>query len=269
MVDLIAALAVGYLGVVAVLYGVQRRLLYFPDRTRPEHRLNGLERVELRTGDGLDLFAWWRPAPAPGRPVVAYFHGNAGHIGDRVGKLAPFLDAGLGLLAVSYRGYAGNPGRPSEPGLYADGVAALDFLERAGVAPERTVLYGESLGSAVAVYAATRARAPVAAVVLESPFTSIADVAAHHYFYVPARWLVRDRFDARASVARVRAPLLVLHGERDRTVPVRFARRLFAAAAEPKEALFLPEAGHDDLYAHGAAAPILGFIERHAADRST
>src|SRR5262249_28114941 len=144
---------VAYAALVGGLYLFQRQLLYFPARARPE--LFGLEQlgvreVTLATEDGLSLLSWYLPS-RPGRPVIAYFHGNGGHIGYRAERLLRFAREGYGVLMAEYRGYGGNPGTPSETGFYTDGRAALAFLDRQGVAPNRLVLYGESLGSGVAV----------------------------------------------------------------------------------------------------------------------
>ena len=144
---------VAYAALVGGLYLFQRQLLYFPDRARPE--LFGLEQLGVReatlmTEDGLSLLSWYLPA-RPGRAVIAYFHGNGGHIGYRAERLLRFAREGYGVLMAEYRGYGSNPGTPSEAGFYADGRAALAFLDREGVAPSRVVLYGESLGSGVAV----------------------------------------------------------------------------------------------------------------------
>lgn len=163
-------------------------------------------------------------------------------------------------MLLEYRGYGGNPGKPSERGLYADAEAAAAFLESEAIAAERLVVWGESLGSAVAVHLAAERR--VAAVVLEAPFTSVAAVAQLHYPFVPAAVLVRDRFDALSRIGRVAAPLLVLHGGRDRVVPIRLAQALFAAAPGPKEGWFVPEAEHENLAAFGAVEAAIAFIER-------
>ena len=177
------------------------------------------------------------------------------------------LDAGFGGLLVGYRGYGGNPGQPTEEGLYADGRASLRFAVGQGISPAATVLYGESLGTGVAVRMAREqaATAPVAAVVLETPYTSIAEVAGHHYPYVPARWLVRDRFDAASIIAAIRSPLLVFHAEDDRVIPISLARRLFAAAMEPKEARWFAAGGHGDLFDAGAGDTIITFIRNALA----
>jgi fermentation-respiration switch protein FrsA (DUF1100 family) len=244
------------------LYLFQRHLLYFPDGSRPELgelAALGIREVRVTTADGLSLLSWYLP-PHDDRPVVAYFHGNGGHIGYRAERLRRFARSGYGVLMLEYRGYGGNPGTPSEAGLYADGAAALDFLEHEGTMPNRLVLYGESLGSGVAVYLA--ARREIAALILEAPFTSVAEVAQYHYSFIPASALVRDRFEALSSIGKVKAPILVLHGDRDRVVPVRFGHALFDAAPDPKEAWFAPQAGHEDLARFGALEAVVGFLRR-------
>ena len=253
---------VAYAALVGGLYLFQRQLLYLPDKTRPE--LLGLEKLGVRevmlsTEDGLSLLSWYLPA-RPGRPVIAYFHGNGGHIGYRAQRLLRFAREGYGVLMPEYRGYGGNPGAPSETGFYADGRAALAFLDHEAIAATRLVLYGESLGSGVAVELAVRHE--IAGLILEAPFTSVAEVAQCHFPFVPAARLVTDRFDSLSRIGRVRAPILVLHGEGDRVVPVRFGRALLDAAPEPKEGWFAPEAGHEDLARFGGLDVVVAFIER-------
>jgi fermentation-respiration switch protein FrsA (DUF1100 family) len=165
-----------------------------------------------------------------------------------------------GVLMLQYRGYGGNPGIPTEIGLYADGAAALDFLAAEGIPPNRLVLYGESLGSGVAVTLA--AQREVAGLVLEAPFTSVAEVAQHHYSFMPASALVRDRFDSLAKIGGVRAPILILHGEQDRVVPIRFGRALFDAAPQPKEFWLSQEAGHGNLMRLGGFDAVFRFLDR-------
>jgi uncharacterized protein len=251
-----------YGGIVGGLYQFQRRLLFRPNRTRPrleDLELLGVREVVLTTSDGLSLFSWYLP-PGSGRPVIAYFHGNGGHIGYRAERLRRFARDGYGVLLAEYRGYASNPGAPCEAGLYADAEAAIDFLGRQAITPNRIMLWGESLGSGLAVYLATRHA--VAGVILEAAFTSIAAAAQHRYPFVPVRRLVRDRFDSLSRIGRVRAPLLVLHGERDMVVPVRHGRVLLEAASAPKEGWFAPGAGHQNLAQFGALDAAIAFIER-------
>ncbi len=251
-----------YGGMTGALYLLQRRLLYHPGLTRPvlgDLALLGVHEVTLTTSDGLSLFSWYLP-PGAGRPLIVHFHGNGGHIGYRTERLRRLAREGYGVMLAEYRGYAGNPGTPSESGLYADATAALDFIAGEGIAPDRIVLWGESLGSGVAVELATRRR--VAAVVLEAPFTSVAAAAQYHYRLIPAAMLVRDRFDSLSRIGRVNAPLLILHGERDRIVPVSHGRTLFDAAAPPKEGWFAAEAGHQNLAQFGALDAAIAFIDR-------
>jgi uncharacterized protein len=254
-----------YGGIVGGLYAFQRRLLYRPRCARPALdglAVLGVDEVELVTADGLSLLSWYLPPP-PGRPVIAYFHGNGGNIGYRAERLRRFAQAGYGVLLAEYRGYGGNPGRPCERGLFTDGEAALDFLADCGVGPARIVLWGESLGSGVAVYLAANRK--ISGLVLEAPFTSVAAAAQHQYPFIPARYLVHDRFDSLSRIGRVTAPLLILHGERDRVVPVRHGRTLFAAATAPKESWFSPAASHETLAHFGALEVAVSFIERRVS----
>lgn len=255
-----------YGAVVGLMFAFQRGLMYLPDRSVPrtvDWDAGDMTPVSLRTADGLDLLAWYKPAAHPQAPVVAYFHGNGGHIGMRVYKIRPHLDAGFGVLLVSWRGYGGNPGGPSEEGFHADARAALAFLENDGVAAGRAVLFGESLGTGPAVRLGAELAAagtPAAGLILAAPFTSAAAAAQYHYPWLPAYWLVLDRYESVRRIADVGAPVLIVHGERDRIVPARLGRRLLAAAAEPKQGIFLPHAGHNDLFEHGAAAEEVRFI---------
>jgi fermentation-respiration switch protein FrsA (DUF1100 family) len=253
---------VAYAAIVGALYVFQRQLLYFPVSGRPELGALaefGVREVEVQTADGLRLLAWHYP-PRDGRPVIAYFHGNGGHLGHRAGRLLALAREGYGVLMLEYRGYGGNPGVPTEIGLCADGTAALDFLAGEGISPNRLVLYGESLGSGVAVTLA--AQRDLAGLILEAPFTSVAEIAQHHYPFVPASALVRDRFDSVAKIGNVRAPILILHGERDTVVPIRFGRALFEAAPRPKELWRSQEAGHENLMRFGGFDAVLRFLER-------
>ncbi len=253
---------IAYLAVLSSLYLLQRQLLYFPDRSRPQlERLAqlGVREIRLTTADGLSLLSWYLP-PREGRPVILYFHGNGGHIGYRADRVRRFAREGYGVLMLEYRGYGGNPGSPSEAGLVDDARAAFDFLQREGIAARRLVLYGESLGSGVAVHIA--AQQQVAALVLESPFTSVAAVAQHHYPFVPAALLIWDRYDSLSRIGRVKAPILILGGGGDAVVPARFSQALFEAAPEPKESWLAPDAGHVNLDGFGALDEVVSFIDR-------
>jgi fermentation-respiration switch protein FrsA (DUF1100 family) len=254
-----------YLAMLLLLFAVQRNLLYVPNTERPDLAASGLgpimQAITTTTADGLSPLSWYRPAPGNPRRVIVYFHGNAGHIGHRVERVRPYLDAGYGVMLVGYRGYGGNPGRPTEVGLYAEARATLEFLMQRGFAPGQMVFYGESLGTGVAVQMAVEH--DCAALVLEAPLTSVADVAQSRYWIFPVRYLVLDKFDSLAKIRRVRCPLLVMHGEHDRVVPIRFGRKLYQSAPEPKEAKWFPDGTHTNFDELGGAAAVLDFLARH------
>ncbi|HEX3500565.1 MAG TPA: alpha/beta hydrolase [Stellaceae bacterium] len=245
------------------VYALQRSLLYFPDTVRPDPKRLGLAslgEVEIVTGDGLRLLAWYAP-PEIDRPVLVYFHGNGGNIADRGDRLRRFVAARFGVLLVEYRGYGGNPGRPSEQGLYADARAALDFIGAQGITANRIILFGESLGTGIAVRMASER--PVALLLLEAPYASIAAVARWHYPFLPVDWLLTDRFDALSRIGAVRSPILVMQGGRDTVVPIASGQALFAAAPEPKEIWVAPDGGHNDLPSFGSLAAAIDFVRRH------
>lgn len=252
-----------YATVLSGLYALQRDLLYFPSRHDPAPAalgLRGVDRLSLATADGESLVLWLTPAQ-PGRPTILFLHGNAGAIADRGDRLAFYRSRGLGAAFLSWRGYGGSTGRPTEAGLLTDAATAYDHLRQLGIDAGRIVLVGESLGAAVAVQ--TAALNPVGAVVLEAPFTAAVDLAGQAYPWVPVRLLMQDQFRSSAHVAAIRAPLLILHGEADRVVPVSHGRALHALAGDPKTFLSLGPVGHEALSNPATWAAGADFIDRH------
>jgi fermentation-respiration switch protein FrsA (DUF1100 family) len=235
-----------------LLWAFQRRLIYLPaPRSVPPAAtvLPGAEEVAFETADGLRLAGWFVPA-RPGAAgsagaAVLVCNGNGGNRSLRAPLAALLARSGLHVLLFDYRGYAANPGHPTEDGLAADARAAQAYLAgRPEVDPARLVYFGESLGAAVALRLATER--PPAALVLRSPFASLAEVGRHHYPVLPVSALLRDRYDAAALAGRLTAPLLVVAGGRDRIVPAGHSRRLFAAAPEPKRLVVLDGVDHND-----------------------
>lgn len=254
----IVALCV-YVGIAAMLYVRQRSLMYFPEtvHTTPiEAGLPEAREVPLTSSDGLHITAWYA-APQDGKPLIVYFHGNGGALRYNVARFHKLIDAGIGLLALEYRGYGGNPGSPSERGLIADGEAAYAFAA-AHYPTGQIVLWGQSLGSGVAV--AVAAEKPVARVILEAPFTSAAAVASISYWYMPVRLLMKDQFHSDQRIRKVTAPLLILHGTQDRIVPYAMGERIFELANQPKHIVRFLDGGHEDLDANGALHAVARFL---------
>jgi fermentation-respiration switch protein FrsA (DUF1100 family) len=257
--SLIIVAILAYGGLLALMYVFQRSLMYFPDRARTPPAAAGLPEVEevtLKSADGESLVAWHVP-PRGSKPIVIYFHGNGGALNLRAGRFGWLMRDGFGLLGLSYRGYGGSSGKPSETGFLLDAAAAYDFAA-ARYPPARIVLWGESLGSGVAV--ALAADRPVGGLILDAPFTSAADVGAAAYPFVPVRWFIKDAFRSDQRIARVKVPLLVLHGEQDNIVPVRYGENLFRLANEPKKMVRFPSGGHVDLDDHGAPDAVRAFL---------
>jgi uncharacterized protein len=255
-----AILAIGYLGGLAVLYVKQRSML-FPippvGRTAPEAAgLLEAEEHVLTTSDGEKVIVWHVPAQ-PGRPVILYFPGNGDFLAGSVSRFKGMTADGTGLIALSYRGYAGSSGVPSEEGLSRDAAAAYAFTT-ARYAAERIVVWGFSLGTGVAV--AVASERPVGKLILEAPYTSTVDVAASMFPIVPVRLLMRDPFHSDRRIARVSVPLLIMHGTDDPAIPIRFGERLFTLAREPKQFVRFPGGGHDNLDQYGAIETARQFI---------
>lgn len=263
LMTILGTLVCGYGFLLAIMFLTQRSFLYYPS-AQMEALAEGVRQVQTRTADGLELTHWYRPAQEVGAPIIVVFQGNAGNLSHRVPKFSSLSSKGYGLLLAGYRGYGGNPGKPSQDGLLADARSLLAWAAAEGIRPERIVLYGESLGSGVAVQLATER--PVAGVLLEAPYSSVAEVAQHHYWYLPAKWLILDKWDSLSRIGGIGAPLLVLHGAQDRVIPPQFGRRLFEAAAHPKDLLLEPRAGHNDLLTFpGVVARIDAFLGQFVA----
>ena len=263
----IGALAAIYIILIVGMYICQRKLIYHPDGalgTPLSHNIPEVVLKKLSSSDNLAIISWFKMATF-NRPYLIFFHGNSGHIGDTEPKIRPYINAGFGILLVGYRGYGGNPGKPSEKGLYEDASAALEFLLLSGITSDHWVLYGESLGAAIAVEMAVRYNhlAPVNCVILEAPFTSMADVAMNSYPYVPIKLLLKDKYNSISKIGKITSPLMILHGDMDKTVPQKLGIKLFDAANKPKFSLWVKGAGHNNLYDFEADRFIIEFIKKN------
>lgn len=246
-----------------LLWWFQGQLIYFPDRRFPPAAAAppGAQEVTFDTADGLRLHGWFVPAAGAARgATVLVFNGNGGNRAARAPLAAALARQGLAVLLFDYRGYGGNPGTPTEPGLLADARAARRYLAgRGDVDPARLVYLGESLGAAVAV--ALAAEQPPQALILRSPFTSLVDMGRLHYPLLPVGPLLRDRYPSVDRIGGVAAPVLVVAGERDRLIPVAQSRRLYEAAAEPKRFALIAGADHND-YALAAGDQFIREVTR-------
>jgi fermentation-respiration switch protein FrsA (DUF1100 family) len=248
-----------YLGLVGTLFFYQRVLLYpgsGRQATVAEAGLAGFEDVVIATRDGERLVAWWKP-PSPGKALLLYFHGNGGSLWNRRDRARIMTQTGRGLLMVSYRGYSGSTGSPSEEGLRLDAQATYDWAARY-YEPPRLVLYGESLGTGVAVRLATERR--TGGLVLDAPYTSIADVASLTYWFVPVSWLMRDQYRSMDVIGQVQVPILMLHGEGDGVIPIALGEQLHAAAPEPKRFVRFPNVGHASVLESGGIEVVDAFL---------
>ncbi|MDI6745784.1 MAG: alpha/beta hydrolase [Rhodocyclaceae bacterium] len=246
---LLGIAAMTYAGFALVLYLLQPSLIYFPEIDRavtitPQQAGLPYEDVKLITSDGVNLHGWLVHAVDPPRGTVLFFHGNAGNISHRLDSLRMFHRLGYSTLIIDYRGYGNSTGEPTEQGTYRDAEAAWQYLTQIRNIPGASiVLFGESLGGAVAAWLASR-HTP-AALVISSGFTSVPDLAADIYPYMPVRWLARFQYDTRANLKTTSAPVFIAHSPGDDIIPFRHGRALFEAAQHPKWFLEL-QGGHNE-----------------------
>ena len=248
-----------YVGTAIVLYVTQRSLMYFPETVHTAPAQAGLpqaEEIALTAADGVQSLVW-HVAPGENKPVILYFHGNGGALRYRAARFRKLIADGIGLVALEYRGFGGLPGQPTEAGLIADAQAAYAFAA-ARYPVQQIVVWGESLGSGVAV--ALAAEKPVGRLILEAPFTSTAAIAAIRYWYMPVRLLMKDQYRSDERIAKVTAPVLILHGVRDSIVPYAMGEQLFDLTKAPKHIVRFLDGSHEDLDQYGALHAVGRFL---------
>ncbi|MBK9078874.1 MAG: alpha/beta hydrolase [Hyphomicrobium sp.] len=251
-----------YAGIMAAIYVMQRQMIYARDPVHTAPADAGLANVVERTiltADGERLIAWYGKAQ-PGQPTLLYFHGNGGALEIRRERMAKYLERGRGMLMMAYRGYSGSSGLPTETANVADGKRAYQMLIDDGISPNDIIVYGESLGTGIAVQLA--AEKLVRGVILDSPYTSLLERAQLSYPWLPVRLLLKDRYMSRDHIDKVTAPVFILHGEADEVIPVAMGRALFEIANEPKQLVTLPGAGHNDHYLFGSFEAINAWIDK-------
>jgi len=244
------ALTVAYLCVAGYMYTMQRDMVFRPGGTLRDPGQVGLTNVQadqVTLKDGTRLLVWSAPPAREGLPTVLYFHGQGGNLSGRASRFQQIVEQGYGLMAASYRGYPGSEGAPSEQAFIQDGLELFDTLQSAG---QTVILHGESLGTGVA--AAVAARRPSAElVVLEAPYTGVADIAAAQYPWLPVHFLIKDPFLTRDRISGIAVPVLIVHGTEDRVIPVDHGQALYGKANSPKRIEIIEGAGHNDLWRRG------------------
>ncbi|PQJ35007.1 alpha/beta hydrolase [Salinibacter sp. 10B] len=256
MINTALAIAVGYGAIVGLAFAFQDQLLFQPSSrllATPDEAGMDYETVHVSTEDGETLHGWWIPAAdtsretSPGefaKQTLLFFHGNAGNISGRLESVQQFHRLGLNVLIVDYRGYGQSTGSPSEEGIYRDAEACWEYLTEAqNLVPQEIIVFGRSMGGGPATWLA--ARLSPGAVILESVFTNVPDIGAHHYSFLPVRALATNQFDNESRVAEIDAPKLHIHSREDRVVPFELGRQVYEAAAEPKQFLEI-QGGHND-----------------------
>ena len=254
----------GYVGTAGTMAVQQRQMLFETDdggllAAAGGMAIAGSERVTLTTSDG-ESIAGWYVAPKPGQPVMLFLHGQGGRLVRQTGRWDRIRKAGLGVLAISYRGYPGSSGRPSESGLVRDARAAYDWLLTRHAAKD-IVIHGHSLGSGVAVLLAAQPGIAARALVLEAPFTAAVDIAGERMPIMAVSLLMLDQFRSRDVIGQVHCPVLIIHGDRDTVIPVSHAIRLHALANAPKSLVRLPNSNHNTLVRDGLYDIVTRFLQ--------
>lgn len=250
-----------YIGMAAMLYFQQRSLMYFPGAEREDIAAFNIPQPEIITVQSepdITFNAWHWPA-APDMPTIVFFHGNGQAYPYWVNKLMIYHDEGYGIFFTDYRGYGGVNGKPSEQGIYTDARAHINtFMQSTGLKPENLIYLGESLGTGVATQMATEF--PPKAIIYESAYSGTNDIAKGRYWMFPIDMLMRDKYRSADKIKTLNMPKFFIHGKQDRVIPIRYGRALFEAATEPKQMVELNNAGHNNLYDHGAQLHISRFL---------
>ena len=222
-----------YFGITVVVYFFQRKLLYHP--FSPQITGNGLihsfETINFKTSDNLALKGWFHLKNF-NKKTILFLHGNAGNLDNRIDKLNSLGSMDINFLIISWRGYSGNPGNPSEAGLYKDALSGIEWLNKKGISNDQIILYGEALGTAITTEIAQNKN--FAGIILEAPFTSMVDMGQKIYPIFPVRFLLKDKYESKNKIKNIKSPILVLHGRKDKIVPFYMGEKIFEIANNPK-----------------------------------
>ena len=241
---LILIIFIFYLLILAMLFFFQRNLLYHPleNNYYGDKLTVPVDKVRIKTEDNIELLGWYHKKSVENIKTILFLHGNAGSLENRIHKINHFKNMNINFLIISWRGFSGNKGSPTEQGLYKDARSALNWLKNKGIKIEDIILYGESLGTGVVVEIAQNNN--FSGIILESPFTSMVDAAKNKYPFFPIRFLLKDRYESEKKIKNIKSPILIMHGEIDKIVPLWMGKRMYDIANEPKFSYFTKYDNH-------------------------
>ena len=227
-----------YFSSLIILYFFQRNLLYHPSENNyyGDKLTVSIEKVKIKTQDNIELLAWYHKKDTGNYKTILFLHGNAGSLENRIHKINHFENMNINFLIISWRGFSGNKGNPTEQGLYDDAKSAVSWLKNKGLKTEDIILYGESLGAGVATEIAQNHN--FSGIILESPFTSMIDAAKNKYPFFPIRFLLKDKYETKKKIKNIKSPLLIMHGEVDKVVPFWMGKKIYDIGNEPKYSYF-------------------------------
>jgi len=259
--EIIIGLVLIYVSVLVLLFIFQRNLMYHPNENNyfgDKLEVN-IEKVNIKTPDNLSLLGWFHKKDLNKFKTIIYFHGNAGTLENRIHKLNHFKDMEVNFLIIAWRGFSGNEGKPTENGLYLDGMSAVNWILDEGVKEENLILYGESLGTGIATEIAQNKN--FAGVILETPFTSMINAAKEFYPYIPVNLLLKDRYENYKKIKNINIPILIMHGEQDTIVPFKMGKKMYQLANEPKYFYFTKYDDHMMVYDGPMIKTLKNFIQ--------
>ena len=227
-----------YLFIVLFTYFYQRNLLYHPSENNysGDKLIVEINEVKIKTQDNIELLSWYHKKNLNSYKTILFLHGNAGSLENRIHKINHFKDMNVNFLLVSWRGFSGNKGTPTEKGLYEDARSAVNWLKSQGVKENNIIIYGESLGTGITTEIAQNKN--FAGIILESPFTSMVDAGKNVYPYLPVRLLLKDKYESKKKIKNIHSPILIMHGKVDKIVPFHMGKKMYELANEPKYSYF-------------------------------
>ena len=259
----LSSIVFAYFVVVVFIYFYQRNLLYHPSENNYQNDevKFDYEEVNIEVENEIKLKSWLINKDFKKLKTLLIFHGNAGDLSNRIYKLNELYKLEINILLISWRGFSGNKGSPTEKNLYKDAEAAIKWLNKKDVSNNQIILYGESLGTGIAVEMAKKN--DFNSIILESPFTSIENSAKIYYPYLPVKYLLKDRYDTISKINMVKSPIMIMHGEKDDVVPFSMGKKLFEKANNPKHSYFTSTDDHMMEFNPELLKEIKNFIEKY------